>query len=549
MATEVIPWPVVAEKSDAEESLAQAFRDSNLGPEWLIFHSLNLADGSTRKKWCEADFLVLGPPGMLVIEVKGGGVSRRAGRWYSINQSRVEHAIQDPVEQARIVAFGMADALSLVFPSLQGRLATTLIGFGVAFPDCSWRTTLAELPEQLVIDAGTCKPDVIPAYLKAAFAYWQRKLGNRVSTLAAEDRLAIRTILRPDFDLFASQAIVGDRLISQQARATDEQYAALDFIRGTPRACFEGGAGTGKTFVACEACRRLSAEGLRVALVVHSRPLCRMLRTVLGQMSVTILLASELSHCDETFDALVVDEGQDLLQPESFAAVDRVLEGGMRAGRWFWFMDSNRQLLPGTRVSEECLDRVLKLGGHGGRPFQLHRNCRNAPKVRDNAVVCTGYDVGTCLQAGGGGDAEAVSVASVDEAFKALTEWVDVLTRDGVRMREIAILTNGHPAWLAARLKAGRCKFVCLDEDPALDVRTHEGMCISSIEAFKGLERPHVAFMAPAQQDADIDDRSLYVALTRARVSVRMILCPALWTRLERSAAAVADQHPSMFGA
>jgi hypothetical protein len=549
VTTEVIPWPVVAENSEAEESLARAFHAADLGPEWLVLHSLNLADGSSRKKWCEADFLIIGPPGLLVLEAKGGSITRRAGRWYSTNRRGAEYSIQDPIEQAKTVAFGMAEAVSLVFPSLRQTLQRALIGFGVAFPDCSWRHSLLELPEQLVIDKDNSKPECMSTFLRAAFNYWERKLGNRVSPLSADERQAIRRALRPDFDLFQSQAVVGERVLAQQARATDEQYAALDLIQGVSRACFEGGAGTGKTFVACEACRRLANEGRRVGLLVHSRALAHMLSATLGESQVSVVLAAELGHVVSPFDVLVVDEGQDLLQPDSLAAIDRVLKDGLDRGRWFWFMDSNRQLLPGTSVSRECLARILAMGGLNGRPLQLRRNCRNSPLVRENAVLCTGYDVGTCSQKGAGGDVSVIAIGAEEEATAKLVEWLNAIGSEGVRLREIAVLTTGRPSWLGPALKAAGKRFACLDIDPKIDTRTYDGLCISSIETFKGLERPYVAFLAPEAADVQMDGRLLYVALTRARVAVCMIVTPELRGRLERSAVTVAEANPSLFGA
>ncbi len=552
MPTEVIPWPVEAKDSDAEGALAQAFHGASLGPDWLVLHSLNLADGSPRKKWCEADFLIIGPPGVLVLEVKGGGVSRRDGRWYSKSRKGVEYPIQDPIDQAKMLAFGLKDAVSLVFPSLEGLLQRTLVGFGVAFPDCVWNHSLLELPEQLVIDKGNCQPECMAAYLKGAFRYWEQKERQKqrhiVAPLSAEDRQGLRRALRPDFDLFQSQAIIGERMMNQQARATDEQYVVLDVIRGWHRACFEGGAGTGKTFVACEACRRLAKEGLRVGFIVHSRALSQMLRSMLIGSTVSVVLAKDLAGVSSPFDVLVVDEGQDLLQPASLEAIGRVLKGGLEDGRWFWFMDSNRQLLPGTPMSNDCLARILALGGVNRCALQLHRNCRNAPKVRDNAVLCTGYDVGTCGQDGAGGDATVISAESGKQAAAKFVDWFDSLSSVGVKARDVAVITTGDPAWLTASLKAAGKRTVCLDGDAAIDVRMHDGVVVSSIDTFKGLERPYVAFLAPEPADVELDGRALYVALTRARVAVCMIVTPALFDRLERSAALIADRNPVAFG-
>jgi hypothetical protein len=63
----------------------------------------------------EADFVIAHPErGMLVMEVKGGGIGRDAAadRWYSVDRHGVRHAISDPVEQAKRNYYGLLDKLA-----------------------------------------------------------------------------------------------------------------------------------------------------------------------------------------------------------------------------------------------------------------------------------------------------------------------------------------------------------------------------------------------------------------------------------------------------
>jgi superfamily II DNA or RNA helicase len=56
-------------------------------------------------------------------------------------------------------------------------------------------------------------------------------------------------------------------------RLTENQYEILDNLDGNQRLLITGGAGTGKTLLAIEAAKRLSAQGLRVLVTCFNQPL------------------------------------------------------------------------------------------------------------------------------------------------------------------------------------------------------------------------------------------------------------------------------------
>ncbi len=53
---------------------------ATLDDSWTVLHSVGLARHAS-KPWAEADVVLVGPPGVLVLEVKGGRLERRNGRW------------------------------------------------------------------------------------------------------------------------------------------------------------------------------------------------------------------------------------------------------------------------------------------------------------------------------------------------------------------------------------------------------------------------------------------------------------------------------------
>lgn len=85
-------------------SLSYTFVLAELADEYDVFYSLPTLDGDGEHpaRDGEADFVIVQPAGILVIEVKGGGVSfdPKTGDWHSRNASGKQHRIKDPFKQA-----------------------------------------------------------------------------------------------------------------------------------------------------------------------------------------------------------------------------------------------------------------------------------------------------------------------------------------------------------------------------------------------------------------------------------------------------------------
>ena len=73
---------------------------------WFAMHSLNLPRHEY-KRWGEIDFVVCGPDGIFVIEVKGGGVSCRNGVWETSNKHGTYSLNESPFWQAEKAVRGL----------------------------------------------------------------------------------------------------------------------------------------------------------------------------------------------------------------------------------------------------------------------------------------------------------------------------------------------------------------------------------------------------------------------------------------------------------
>lgn len=89
-----------ATKSRAEEKLFRLFQQMSETDDWVIMHSVAIAKHPTQSQG-ESDFVVLIPDhAVLVLEIKGGGISYRSGTWYSCDRYNEIHEIKNPVDEA-----------------------------------------------------------------------------------------------------------------------------------------------------------------------------------------------------------------------------------------------------------------------------------------------------------------------------------------------------------------------------------------------------------------------------------------------------------------
>ena len=79
-------------KSHAEHRVYEALQ-TGLPPGWTAWHSLRIHDDAGAEG--EGDFILIDPDrGMLIIEVKGGGMEARDGRWFQ-NGKPLDHSPRD----------------------------------------------------------------------------------------------------------------------------------------------------------------------------------------------------------------------------------------------------------------------------------------------------------------------------------------------------------------------------------------------------------------------------------------------------------------------
>ena len=223
----------------------------------------------------------------------------------------------------------------------------------------------------------------------------------------------------------------------------------------------------------------------------------------------------------ERFDALIVDEGQDLFEMGCIETLDGVLAGGLEAGRWCWFHDLNNQSLT-PRFEPRAKDYLESL-----EPVRmpLRINCRNTRVILEWIQDTLGADLGV-QGAGVGPDVRRQAAAgrreSAERVAREIDELVDV---GGLAPGSVTILSPFDFAESSVALmppEAAR-RVRRLDEYSMRGLPLDK-VGFARIEEFKGLENEAIVVVdLPAPDRAARKSAADYVAMSRARSVLSLI--------------------------
>ena len=503
---------------------------------WFAFHSQNVASHHRTKQWSELDFVVVGPPGILVLEVKGGRVRCERGIWIGTDKFGKEHKKKEsPFVQAKDGRYALQRALEeqLEKPALRG----IMYGWGVVFPDISFEVESIEItPEQVADETHIQRPELFSSWLNNLYRFWKDKINFVPQDAQNEQLIEIVKALRPNFDLvprLSNHATLADRTF---VRMTEEQYLIMDAVEGSDRIICRGGAGTGKSFVALECARRNSARALRVLMVTQGRVFAEYLRKQLTETKVEVMPLEDLNEDrpEPRFDVLIVDEGQDLMTCEALDLLDRHLQNGLKEGRWRWFMDSNNQAGISGRFDEDA-EKLLE--GYSLTPLLLRKNVRNIKPIATQTQLVTGADIGVAENLGGGAPPSLLITDSEEgEALRLNTEIATLLNREGVDAGQIAIVSlKQRPDSVCRFLPGGLLSsLLVLDMDSASSEELDHKIVFSTVSDFKGLERKFV-FVIDLWGLESLASQlpQLYVAMTRAQFGLWVFIPEGMQKELD----------------
>lgn len=491
-------------------------------PPITAFHSLNVTDHH-RKRFGEIDFLLWGPSGLFVLEVKGGQVKCRQGVWTFENRYNVKtSSSHGPFKQAHGALQGLVTKLKKEFG--HKAIASLTIGYGVIFPDCQWPVDSSEWDNATWLDARGING--IKQWLLDLFDYWR----NRSPYTRRPDKECVEKIsnfLRPRFETVQTLFTQICRTREQAAILTRDQMKFIDVIDANSRILCFGGAGTGKTLMAMELARRWTHEGKKVVMPCASKWLKHYLdrRFLVPGLTLTTMKALEVDTQRAgigQFDALIVDEGQDLFTGKDMETLDRFLTGGLEKGRWAIFHDINNQADPCHTPEPEILPF---LESQNPARVPLRTNCRNTLNIIDQVKTCLGADMGV-KGLGKGPVVRQHTAATPREAAVILTrELIHIMEFGQVCASAVTILSPHHFSRSCVSLLEPEWRDqICILDDFSVRNFPPGQISFSRIIHFKGLEN-EIVIAVDLELPADQTKKHPlhYIAMSRPRSLLSMV--------------------------
>jgi hypothetical protein len=471
--------------SNAERRVARLLRAIDGPHDAVAFHSVKLRSHAVKQQG-EADFVVLWDGVVVIIEVKGGGVRKYDGVWYSIDRHGDWKKLREsPMDQAQSAMYALRDILQ---EEGVGWFATEAVALtpDIDAPPAAveWKGSHWWAKDQMSIAAMT------EAFEKVAGEARTAPFGVRI---ARPETLRARL-----FGEFTRMPVIDAQrgaVIEEQNRATEGQARVLAALSRNPRMLVFGGAGTGKSLVLAEGAKQEAGEGKSVLITFHSPALVDFFGPRIADRDIDLLPFAALSG-DKQYDVVFVDEAQDLMNAEGMDALDSVIRGGRESGRWRMFLDPNNQ----ARVDGEFDPDVCELVQQEALQYDLDRNVRNTRAIVHVVQEYLGADVGD---------------PGIVHGDRVEWRWSDG-TADVAAAEAVArdLVTNGarrQDIWIIN---------VSEDAEPR---RSEAGFLVTNPRFAKGLEAEHVIVCGLPREYDDRGLAAFYVAVTRARVTLHVV--------------------------
>ena len=546
-------------KSSAEKFIFKCFKESTGTEDWIVLHSLGI-NNHQRVVHGEMDFLVLVPErGMFALEVKGGRVERKLGKWRFINKyGDYDEKIRGPFDQAWEGIYSIKSSVSIKLDEEHKHLKDMIFGIGVMFPDVEYESIGVDEDQWQVFDIrdGNNVTAFIERIAKGALLT-RKRLGYTIHKEmfpTKADVSYIAQLLRGDFDITVPLRIKQKYTEVNLQTLSDEQAQCIEQLADNRRALVRGTAGTGKTMLAIEAVKRAVANGEKVAFFCYNRMLGNWLQhyflefpqeqrpayigsfhsymkrilyergvdcTKLEYESQESFFSRELpqmtsevlrkAHAE--YDILIVDEAQDLIKNTYLDVMGHCLKGGLGHGKWRMFGDFSMQAIYSPRMREQNFIELLQ-DKSNYTLFKLTKNCRNTRKICLEIENILGVKINTAFE-------DVIDTPAVDHIIyenmedqkSKLVSLIACLLDNDVRASDIIVLSPRVMSDSVVNM---------LDEIviKKYEVEATGYIRFSTIQAFKGLESSHIII---TDINSYADEKLIYVGLSRARFALHIL--------------------------
>lgn len=494
----------------------------NLPDEWNIYYSVNWQRRENNSiRWGEADFLIFNPKyGIIVIEVKSGGINYEDGRWVQIRNDTLEKFyMKNPFKQADRSKFKIIEELDNNLLYKEKCFVDKAVWFpSISSNDLDKIQLPMEYNKRLILTEDSLEN--VEEELIKVYRFYN---AERFTNLTNKGIEKIKNIIMPNFKLVPSASNVKNESDYVFYQLTREQEKVLDFIGEQNSVAIQGSAGTGKTFIAVEQAKRFSQNGkvlflcFNKYLSFHLKNKCLIdnvdyytLHSFIGEHSREdifnikncIYELNKIDFVQLNYKYIIIDEAQDIDATILKILYNKCLENKIKL---IIFYDEN-QLIFQNNLPEVIKDFDSKL--------TLLKNCRNTLKIITSISSIFNIPI----------ELNELNITGVmptlnysekrEDIINAIGQCIDSYLLSGYSYEDIVILTlqTESKSVLSGVNRIGRHH---ITNKPSSD-----SVFFTTSKKFKGLESNIVIVVdfIPNMYEQDMNyKKNLYVSLSRAR--------------------------------
>lgn len=552
MVTFIPPYMGEEIKSNAEKKMYDVLQELDMEDAYVL-HSLGLPRHRS-KIYGEIDFVVVCKRGVACLEIKGGRVECRDGKWFFTDRYGTERQKPEgPFAQVTGNMFSLITELKNKFPN-NPHMKNVLVACGVVFPDIEFRSTSQEIIQEIIYDNRT---ESITDYINNVFDYWEGRQHREPSKLSPNDVKEIVNYLRGNFVFVPT---LNDRLNNIEkrlVRLTTEQVQIMNALEVNQHLLIDGNAGTGKTLLATEFAKRKAQQGQKVLFLTFNKNLANNVnRHLLEQNNIKVInihaLFGEYVTVDTVkmsqnpqkyfsdelpqqffewvnnlepeqldklkFDVIVMDEGQDIIKPAYLYSLDILLKDGLDKGKWAIFYDEMQNI-----YNPDFDDGMELINSYPCTKFKLFVNCRNTVQIGTFSSKVSGIEMKEFLHENGE-EVYKVSYTDLTDFKKKISEIIKNLRTEKVDMTDVVFLTpkkysNSMLSKIEYKVNTLGDEF----DDKSILPR------YSTIQGFKGLDSKIIILTDVEEISKKNFSKFMYIAGTRARTLLYVVASEKFW--------------------
>lgn len=552
MVTFIPPYMGEEIKSNAEKKMYGVLQELNLEDAYIL-HSLGLPKHQS-KMYGEVDFVVVCKRGVACLEIKGGRVECRDGKWFFIDRYGVERQKSEgPFAQVTGNMFSLLTEIKTRF-SNNPHMKNILVACGVVFPDIEFKSDSLEIIPEIVYDSRT---DDITDYINVIFDYWEKRQHRETAKLSSADVKDIVNYLRGNFSFVPTLRERLNTVEKRLIRLTNQQAQIMNALGMNSHLLIEGNAGTGKTLLAVEYAKKCAENGDRVLYLTFNKNLANSIsmqienknhmkviniHALFGEcVDVDVqtmnedpqkyfgkILPEAFFECVDglnekereslQYDLLVMDEGQDIIKPLYLYSLDLLLKGGLEKGRWVIFYDEKQNI-----YNPEYTDGMEIIESYFNTKFKLFVNCRNTVQIGTYCAKTSGVEISEYLQENGE-EVQCISYSDIQDFKKKVKDIMKFLRNEKLEPSDVVFLAPKKYE------NSILCDAGIVVNELGENYEQHSTLPkFATIQGFKGLDSKIVIMVDVDNIHKRNFSKFFYIAGTRARTLLYIVGSENFW--------------------